>query len=295
MVLTPEQRFLTSQSGLITRSQALGCGFSASAITRRVAAREWRPVLPGVYRHVAVAVSDLLMVHAAMLWVGASGTLSGAWAAWWHGSRTEPVGPVSVTVPLTSGLRSHGDVMLRRRTLSDGDVVVIRGVRVVTRELAALENAALPDGQDVVDRALQRHVSVAALARTMERFSGAAGAAAARRSVELARSGAVSPPERELAAALRKAGLTEIVAGVKVEIDGQLMWLDFAAVRVRLAIEVDGVAPHSDPSRFHSDRQRQNRLVRAGWTVLRYTPWQLRTGMDQAVGEIAQTLADCVR
>ena len=39
----------------------------------------------------------------------------------------------------------------------------------------------------------------------------------------------------------------------------------------KLVVEVDGLAHHVTPDRFQADRQRQNRLVAAGWTVLRFT------------------------
>jgi very-short-patch-repair endonuclease len=40
---------------------------------------------------------------------------------------------------------------------------------------------------------------------------------------------------------------------------------------MRLAIEIDGWAYHSDVDRFQRDRRRQNVLVALGWTVLRFT------------------------
>ncbi len=40
---------------------------------------------------------------------------------------------------------------------------------------------------------------------------------------------------------------------------------------VKLVLEVDGLAYHTTPERFERDRRRQNRLVAAGWTVLRFT------------------------
>jgi very-short-patch-repair endonuclease len=47
--------------------------------------------------------------------------------------------------------------------------------------------------------------------------------------------------------------------------------VDFAYPARRLAIEVDGYGPHAGRAAFQRDRTRQNRLVAAGWTVLRYT------------------------
>lgn len=47
--------------------------------------------------------------------------------------------------------------------------------------------------------------------------------------------------------------------------------VDGAYTDRKLAIEVDGFAHHSSPDAFQRDRERQNRLVALGWTVLRFT------------------------
>jgi very-short-patch-repair endonuclease len=286
-----EAELMARQCGVFSRAQALRAGISATTITRRVAHKEWRAVFPGVYRHAAVVVSDEVMMHAALLWAGADAVLSGSWAAWLHGFRERPSGPVSVTVPRTSAARTRPDLMVHRRPLPDADVTCVRGVRVVSRARAALECAQSVDGQDVVDRALQRHVPVPELVGAMDRFARAHGASSARRSVELVVDGTVSPAERSLAAAFRRAGLTQIRAGVHVWVGGRRFWLDFAVEALKLAIEVDGVSAHSDPAAFHRDRERQNLLVRDGWTVLRYTPHQLKRDMPAVIDEIRSTLS----
>lgn len=158
-----ELQTLAEQSGLISRTQALERGLSPSAITRRLASGEWKLVLPGVYRHVASPVSDLLMVHAAQLWLGTDAVLWGTWAAWWHDMRPEPHGPVAMTVPRSRNGRSHAYVRVRRRDLKPREATNVRGVLVTTRAVTALENAGLPDGQFTFDRALQRHVAVSDL------------------------------------------------------------------------------------------------------------------------------------
>jgi very-short-patch-repair endonuclease len=114
---------------------------------------------------------------------------------------------------------------------------------------------------------------------------------AARAALLDAHDGTVSPPERELAAALRAAGVTRIRAGVRVGVGRRWFWLDFAVVELRLAVEVDGVVAHTAPAVFRADRSRQNALVRAGWTVLRYTPFEIRTRREEVVAEIAATIA----
>jgi len=47
--------------------------------------------------------------------------------------------------------------------------------------------------------------------------------------------------------------------------------IDAAFAERKLAVEVDGFAHHSSPDAFQRDRERQNRLVALGWTVLRFT------------------------
>ncbi|MGI9196345.1 MAG: endonuclease domain-containing protein [Candidatus Nanopelagicales bacterium] len=58
--------------------------------------------------------------------------------------------------------------------------------------------------------------------------------------------------------------------------------IDFALKELRIAIEVDGRAFHSDRSSFERDRRRQNLLVLGGWCVLRFT-WEQITRDPEAV------------
>lgn len=87
-------------------------------------------------------------------------------------------------------------------------------------------------------------------------------------------------------ALLRDAALTGWVRGYPV--DHYL--LDFAFVVRRIAIEVDGWAWHSDVARFRHDRQRQNALVLAGWTVLRFTWHDLTQRPATVIAEIRAAL-----
>ncbi len=285
-----EHQIIGRQRGLITRTQALAAGMSPTTISRRLAQREWFPVYPGVYRHAGAEVCDRLMLEAAILWLGPSAVVSGSWAAWWHEWCRQPIGPVSITVPRSAAYRCHRYLDLRRRDLDRADVVILRGVKVTGPALTALENASLAGGSDVFDRALQRHTPLDELHRSLERMSGAHGAATARRTLAERSDGAVSPPERELGRAMRRAGITGIRAGVGVDIDGCRYLLDFASAQLKLAIEVDGVAPHTAPEVFHRDRERQNALVMDGWTVLRFTPWQIRHQLPRVLAEISSTL-----
>ena len=56
-------------------------------------------------------------------------------------------------------------------------------------------------------------------------------------------------------------------------------------------IEVDGYQTHGHYQAFQRDRAKANRLVSAGFVVLRFTWHQLTQRPMQVVAEIARTLA----
>jgi len=60
---------------------------------------------------------------------------------------------------------------------------------------------------------------------------------------------------------------------------------------LKLVVEVDGWAFHTTPDRFHRDRERQNRLVAAGWTVLRFT-WRDLVERPEYVLATIRTMLD---
>jgi len=66
--------------------------------------------------------------------------------------------------------------------------------------------------------------------------------------------------------------------------------VDFAYPDLMIAIEVDGYWAHGSLEAFQRDRERQNELVLAGWTVLRFT-W---TDLVKRPREVAQMVADAI-
>jgi hypothetical protein len=66
--------------------------------------------------------------------------------------------------------------------------------------------------------------------------------------------------------------------------------VDFAYPDLMIAIEVDGYSAHGSPDAFQRDRERQNELVLAGWTVLRFT-W---ADIVKRPREVAQLVADAI-
>lgn len=82
---------------------------------------------------------------------------------------------------------------------------------------------------------------------------------------------AESDLETLLVQILREHGLPAPVRQHAVVIDGRSFRIDMAYPELRVAIESDGFAHHGERSAFEDDRERQNLLTLAGWTVLRFT------------------------
>jgi very-short-patch-repair endonuclease len=99
------------------------------------------------------------------------------------------------------------------------------------------------------------------------------------------RPGAHSTAERLLHQVLDRAGLTGWRPQYAIAVPSGRVIVDVAFPDRRVAVEVDGWAWHTDPERFQRDRNRQNELVTAGWTVLRFT-WLDLTERPDAVLDV---------
>ena len=103
--------------------------------------------------------------------------------------------------------------------------------------------------------------------------------------------GAAAQSERVLHQLLRKAGVTGWRANEPIWWNGELVGVaDIALPRLMLIIEIDGWAFHSDVDQFQRDRTRQNTLVAAGWTVLRFTWADLTQRPEHVIRAIRQIL-----
>jgi len=158
--------------------------------------------------------------------------------------------------------------------LDRADRMTLRKLPVTTRTRAVLDCAGLRGAEDIRDRALQRGTTILSLETALGRMAPGTRTTAARRLIEPVRQGGVSPPERELRGGLTDRADSRRRCRVPVATNGRECWIDLAVEEIKLAVEVDGWTVHSRSDAFGSDRERQNQLVRAGWTVLRYAPQQ---------------------
>ena len=185
-----------------------------------------------------------------------------------------------VTIP--AGVRVLRVVPLRPHT-----VQTLNGLPITTRTASAVDHLSrlrLADAARFTDRALQQSwLTLADLDRRLRTEPGRRGNGRIRQVLEHCADGAAADSERLLHGLLRRAGLRGWVANLRVQTGrGTSIVLDVAFPSVRLAIEVDGWAYHSDVDRFQADRTKQNALTSLGWTVLRFT-WADLTERPHAV------------
>jgi very-short-patch-repair endonuclease len=187
-------------------------------------------------------------------------------------------------------------VRVLRDPVADADVHLLGGVLVTSRPRTVFDCVRLlPDHNalDLLDRALQqRWITLDDFTSRVRAFVGHHGAERLARIARLAGEGARSAAERAAHNLLRTAKIAGWRANGEIcDRWGELIGVgDIVFARERLVIELDGRAYHVTPERFQRDRDRQNRLVAAGWTVLRFT-WHDLTGRpDEVVAQIGEIL-----
>ncbi|WP_158703514.1 DUF559 domain-containing protein [Pseudonocardia dioxanivorans] len=284
----PIDDLLRRQGGLVSVAQARENGVAPRTLQQRARSAGWARLHPGVYLAAGHRLTDEVRVRAAWLWAGPDATVSGPAAAYWLGMLPSAPDPVELTVPARTKPRAQPGVRIRRRDLSHLDRIGQRDIWLTGAALTVLDTAVtLPDGAAFLDRALQRHISFAALHRARCRAIGRRGSPRAGELLTAAADRGGSVAERLLVRLLREAGMR----GWRVDHPFQEFRIDIAFPAHRLAIEVDGWAWHVDPARFRADRRKGNALVTQGWTLLRFTWHDLTTDPQAVLATIHAALA----
>lgn len=287
------RRLLAVQDGIVTLKQTTACGLSRSAVARRCASGEWVTVGPGVFHAVDHRLTPQARIRAAVWGCGRRAALCGPAAAFWRGQLPSAPSTVHVNVPRGRSARkplapSLGAVVLWNRNLHDVDLGAVRGIAVTAPALTVLDSAALL-GMDFLDRVLQAgHVALADLIDADARYPGRRGARVVAPMLDAAASGARSPAERRaLALLLQSADLPPYLLNHPVG----AYRVDIAFAGHKLAVEIDGMAYHSNAEAFQHDRTRGNALAAAGWTVLHFTWADIVERPAQTIAVIRRHLA----
>jgi len=252
---------------------------SAGLTRRQLSGASWRRVGAGLYVWTGVTPDPVLAVVAASRRLPDGAAFSGQMAAWLHGLDLPLCDRVEVTIPPERGVAVRAGMTVRRATLSTGDVVRRRGLPVTSPLRTVVDLAStLPLVEAVVaaDGALRKRlISVAELEASVAARGRRRGAARLRRVSELVEPLTESAMETRLRMQLVLGGLPRPRAQVPLHDDhGRFVGRpDLYYPAARLAIEYDG-ATHRDS--LVEDDRRQNRLLNAGFRLLRFTASDLR-------------------
>lgn len=287
------QECSSKQQGLATAKDLEAVGVTRSTLSRACANGDVTRVHRGVYSCAALgewpdfvvgpkAVADTFVqrVRAVLLSLGEGAAACGATAACLRGWGLlhEPVREIDVLIPngrkrsRLAGVRALQRRKPRREALLvHPDHAPIWVTDAVTTVLDCIRHMKLQDAVVVCDSALRSgQVTLAQLTEAARRLRGVRHATRVRRALTLCDPESGSVLESALRVELVEAGITGFgTQRVVKDIRGRhILRVDFCFEAHRLIVEADGARWHPDPSR---DRKLDNRLVAAGWRVLRFT------------------------
>lgn len=269
--------------------EARSAGLTATALR----SGPWKRLGKAMYAWTEADPDPWLLIAAWRRTLGPEITFGGSTAAWMHGLDCDPSTPVEVIVTPSSAARSCDGLAVRHCDLNPKDVVEFRRFRA-TSMLRTLRDLCLSqptvEALVVCDMALRlRLATTTSLYRYGQDAAGLPGASRLR---DLARYAepAESPMESRLRWLLLEAGLPRPTVQKDLQ-DAAGRFIgraDLYYAAARLVIEFDG-GNHRD--RLVSDDRRQNDLVRAGFTVLRFTAADLRGRPAAVVAQVRGALA----
>ena len=282
------------QSGVFSREQCRAEGWSDGQVRRRLTSGQWRRVAGRALAAHDAVVSPMGMAWAAWLtWPGCVvGHTTAAHLYGWPVAGDDRVHVVSsVRRSAVSGIVVH------RGAVGAGDVLpVADGVLVTAPARTAVDCLAQLPFEDayrlwafVSTHSVITRPQLAAAAR--ERL-GLKGTPALLTLLRHTSSGAASEAERRFHLLLHGAAVQGWTPNVAVhDDDGVIGVVDVLFERERVVVEIDGWSTHRDQDSFVRDRRRQNRLVAAGYTVLRLTWEDIVAQGPRVLTELSSVLA----
>lgn len=288
-----------SQHGLITHSQALAAGMTRRQIELRLASGAWERVLPRVYRMAGTPTTDEGELMAATLWAGEGSAASGrSAAALWElievrGHRAE--------ITTHRKISARGVLVHRSYSLPPEDITRLRSIPVTTAARTLLDLGAVLS-LEALERALERalHKRLTRMEVLEVRFhrwtrQGRVGAGKWRRLLELRDpflKATATDFETRMSQLTRRHGLPTPLRQYSVFDDDRFVArLDFAYSVEKVAIECDSEEWHLGREPWQRDMRRYNALTALGWSVLRFSWWDVTDHPQQVASRIKDVLA----
>ena len=256
----------------------------AGLTRRQLQGASWRRVGVGLYVWAGLTERPALVLATVLRRLPATAAFSGRTAAWLHGLDLPPCDPIDVTIPTGCGVSARSGVSVHRARLRDGDVVERRGMPAtsVLRTLLDLcRRSPLMEAMVAVDTSLRKGLLDLAELRAQPGLGRAA---------ELAEPKAESAMETRLRLLLVLAGLPRPEAQVPLhDANGRFVGRPDLYYRThRLGLEYDGGTHRNS---LVQDDRRQNRLLSAGYRLLRFTAADVHRAPDSVVAQVRGALA----
>jgi hypothetical protein len=272
------------QDGVLSTLQLADHGWHRSAAHRRCRDGRWQWLLPGVLLTLSGTPTRRQRVIAAHLWAGPLSAVDGLDACRWYGLTFDgaPTGLVHVVVPNASGIRSNGQVVVRRALaeIVIGDRGIVPYVDVATALIVAARHARTDrSAVAMLSRGLQRGVvTVNDLRDARERIGDkwCRGVDAALVAVGV---GLRSPAERDTYKLIRLSKILPEPAwnqGLRLDDGGPDVCVDALWEDAGMVNEVIGKRYHAWGVQYDDTNARKERLQAAGFVVCEVTPARLR-------------------
>ena len=278
------------QHGAVSRAQVLSLGLTERVIDGMIASGRWRVLSRRAYALPGAPVTWEQRAMARALSFQPDGAISHLAAAALLGIAERKPERIDVTVPIR---RKGGPAVHRARTFSRVDIRKVDGIPVTCPARTLIDLAGILTREPLeaaLDTAILKGlVSLAAVRRYIDArgLGNRRGVALLRRLLD-DRESAV--PESELERKFER-----LVKKHSLPKPARQFWvgrrrIDYAYPEKKIAIELDGRKDHAKKRVFEADRKRQNQLVIAGWTPLRFTWDQLRHEDEDVAATIRAAL-----
>jgi Transcriptional regulator, AbiEi antitoxin/Protein of unknown function (DUF559) len=273
-------RFADAQHGVIALSQLLALGLSASAVRSRVAAGRLHRVHAGVYAVGRARLTRDGCYMAAVLACGEDSALSHRSSADKRELYRSDRSKVDVMSPRRTGRGRPGIDAHTSLTLLPCDIEVVDGIPCTTVARTLLDLAAVTPRR-VVERAFDqaevlRTLDAGQIENVLARAGGHRGATVLRAILAEHAPGSTltrNDLEEAFLAICDEARLPRPEVNVWIGLAPTGYEADFLWRSAGLIAEADGGAPHDTSRAFVHDRRRDQRLMLAGFRVVRF-PWQ---------------------
>jgi hypothetical protein len=271
----------TAPPRVLTLREAESLGYPFHVVRRRVRRGRWQRLAPGVYCTTPPA-GRIDHLTAAVKHGGTGAVVSGTAALYEYGVRAAPLPRRELLlVPLDSGARSHGRIVVRR-TPNLTTPCARPGPALAPIARATVDHARLlarlDDVRAVVAEVVQRGlVNVEQLWAEVE-LGARNGRALVRRAVLEVTAGSRSAPEAQAACLLTAAGLGPYEQNPLLVIAGKEYYPDFLWRSLRAILEIDSFEHHFLPKDWQGTLERHFKLEAAGYSVIHVPPSALADG-----------------